>query len=325
MSGSKGIIKWLIVCGLLSTCTEKEPAPATSPTEASLYLDQILTFIETNSIYRKTIDWTAYRKDTKEKAAQAKTIAETYQAIEFAIKQLNDNHSYYRLANGRSVIYFDSPCPEFDNPPDVIPPPNIGYIRIPGFDGFVNGLAAEKEFAQSLQDKIKNQDHANLKGWIVDLRGNAGGNMNPMLVGVGPILGEGICGYFIDADERAYEYGYVNGARSFSEPLVANPYKLIKPNPKVAVLIGLTGSSGEAITGAFVGRPDTQFFGAHGTCGQTTGIQGVTLSDGAILGVAATFMADRNKNKFKGSILPDNKGDGTVNGAVTAAIEWLNN
>jgi len=37
-------------------------------------------------------------------------------------------------------------------------------------------------------------DRDDLIGWIVDLRGNGGGNMWPMLAGVGPVLGEGVVG-----------------------------------------------------------------------------------------------------------------------------------
>ena len=51
---------------------------------------------------------------------------------------------------------------------------------------------------QQIQDQIKIMDHPYNIGWIVDLRGNGGGNMWPMLAGIGPILGEGIAGYFID-------------------------------------------------------------------------------------------------------------------------------
>ena len=40
----------------------------------------------------------------------------------------------------------------------------------------------------------------NPKGWIVDLRGNTGGNMWPMLTGIGPILGDGTVGSFVAAD-----------------------------------------------------------------------------------------------------------------------------
>jgi C-terminal processing protease CtpA/Prc len=35
-------------------------------------------------------------------------------------------------------------------------------------------------------------DQGNLAGWIVDLRNNGGGNMWPMLTGIGSILGEGV-------------------------------------------------------------------------------------------------------------------------------------
>jgi len=313
----------LIVFGLLFGCSEHGVKPESTTTEASVYLDSILSFMESTSINRKTIDWTAFKKAVREKAVNARTIANTMQAIELALKMLNDNHSYYRLANGRSILYFDAPCPDSESPPDEVPPAGIGYVKVPAFDGFTNGHAQEIEFAQGLQDKIKAQDTANLKGWIIDLRGNGGGNMDPMLVGIGPILGEGVAGYFIDADERAYEFGYKNGARLYSSPLVLSPYTLREPNPKVAVLIGLTGSSGEAIATAFVGRPNTRLFGTHGTCGSSTGIRGTVLSDGAILGVAATYMADRNKNKFHGSIMPDETVSGGTEYVIKAAIDWL--
>ena len=44
--------------------------------------------------------------------------------------------------------------------------------------------------------------------WIVDLRGNYGGNIWPMIAGVGPVLGEGIIGWIVYNDseyEREYQ------------------------------------------------------------------------------------------------------------------------
>ena len=55
-------------------------------------------------------------------------------------------------------------------------------------------------FADAIQAAIRQADRAELAGWIVDLRGNTGGNMWPMLAGFGPVLGEGTAGFFIDPD-----------------------------------------------------------------------------------------------------------------------------
>jgi len=46
-------------------------------------------------------------------------------------------------------------------------------------------------FETGLQKIIGDLDRSHPAGWIVDLRGNVGGNMWPMLAGIGPVLGEG--------------------------------------------------------------------------------------------------------------------------------------
>ncbi len=53
-----------------------------------------------------------------------------------------------------------------------------------------------KKFASLLQREIKELDQNEIDNWIIDLRGNTGGNMYPMYLGLSPILGEGIGGYF---------------------------------------------------------------------------------------------------------------------------------
>ena len=113
----------------------------------------------------------------------------------------------------------------------------------------------------------------NPKGWIVDLRGNTGGNMWPMLTGIGPILGDGRVGSFVAADGNVtwfYQDGKTGtrnpaGLETVSLTLEDAPV-LMTPSSPVAVLVdSSTASSAEAITIAFHGRPDTRFFGsAHG-------------------------------------------------------------
>src|SRR5690348_5042975 len=45
-------------------------------------------------------------------------------------------------------------------------------------------------FETNLQRIIGDLDRYHPDGWVVDLRGNVGGNMWPMLAGIGPLLGE---------------------------------------------------------------------------------------------------------------------------------------
>ena len=90
--------------------------------------------------------------------------------------------------------------------------------------------------------------------------------MWPMLAGVGPLLGNGLVGEFIDkAGQVSGRWFYEDGkalldskvaAQVEGSPVVSTPTR------PVAVLIdGATGSSGEAIAIAFQGRRETRFFG----------------------------------------------------------------
>lgn len=321
----KSFFQLILLTSFMVTCSEAEETKISSAAE--MHLNEILKQMESNSINRKTINWEDVKNRTLQVAGQAKTIKDTYPAIRFALGELKDSHSFYKGVDGTYIFSNLEGC-NFDSPPDARPSPAIGYIRIPGFGGF-NSVSETNAFAQSLQLKIKNQDNPDLKGWLVDLRGNTGGNMWPMLSGIGPILGEGIAGYFIDPDNIASAYSYQNGIASLdgnSISVVSNSYSLIKPNPKVAVLIdGLTASSGEAIAIAFIGRPNTRLFGVKSSCGLTTANQSFTLSNGGLLFLTVSVMADRNKNKFGGPIVPDEMGGGSQEGAVTAAINWLSN
>jgi hypothetical protein len=292
---------------------------------AESYVNEIMDVMQKNSINRNTIDWPKVRTKAIQLAGTAKTIKETYASITFALGSLNDNHSFYKAVDG-TYLYNQATGCNVSSPPNAEVPANVGYVRIPGFSGF-SSTAETDAFALSLQTIIKNQDSPALIGWVVDLRGNTGGNMWPMLSGVGPVLGEGLAGHFIYPDNTANAYSYQNGAAALDGTVlssVPNFYTVIKPNPKVAVLIdGGTVSSGEAITIAFIGRANTRLFGMGPTCGKSTANAVFTLSNGALLVLTTSVMADRNKNKFGNTISPDETGFGGQSGAVKAAIDWL--
>lgn len=316
----KWLYRFILIVVALIGCG-KDPI-VEAPSEGEVYLNDILSFIEANSVNRTSIDWAEFRNSVLKKAPNVKSIAQTQQAIETAILLLNDHHSYYIRGN---IFFYDlNVCTWWTQPLDIKPPAGIGYVRVAGFDGTqTEGL----KFADSLQALIKKQDSPDLAGWIVDLRGNIGGNMSPMLAGIAPILNDTAAAQLIDADGKNYWYGSKDGKlyhSGFSYKLVTNPYRLINPKPKVAVLIDGANSAGEAVVSAFSGKPDARLFGAKGTCGRTTGILGSTLSDGAVLGIANTWMADRTNKIFKGPIFPDeiSKDNET---AIQDAVNWLLN
>ncbi|MBW8706929.1 hypothetical protein MBT84_45595 [Streptomyces sp. MBT84] len=142
---------------------------------------------------------------------------------------------------------------------------------------------------------------------MVDLRADTGGNMWPMLAVVGPILGDGEVGAFVDADGNNSVWSIKHGSPyadgkpagwSDGRPLAGSA-------PPVAVLTGKrTASAGEAVVVAFRGRPHTRFFGEQ-TFGVPTGNKPYRLSDGAVLILTEVKDADRTGRAYDAPIPPD--------------------
>lgn len=187
----------------------------------------------------------------------------------------------------------------------------IGYLELPGLRSGPKA-ATYGDTVHELLDRI---DDGTLRGCIVDLRRNTGGTVWPMLVGIGPLAGDGQLGAFASASGGA-DWSYdaaLGSAKSASYELakVAKPHPLRADLP-VAVLTGpLTAGAGEAIVVAFAGRARTRRFG-EGTRGLPTSNTQVPLADGALLVLTVTVHADRTGTRYDDVIPPDE----------TVAIDW---
>lgn len=318
----------LLLIGLLS-CTKEEPQ-VTISVAMQTYLDEIVSAMQANSINRKRIDWPNFKIKVNAQAQGAQTKAELYPAIELALTLLGDNHSSYVPAVGGIQLFGIRTVKCIDGPAAAVPTVStIGYLKVPATGtvdakGVQTGLFGAS-YAQALQDAIKAADKEGLQGWIVDLRGNLGGDSWAMLAGVGPILGEGLVGYFVDADSTysawSYEQGKAITSKSATIYSVSTPYILRKANPKVAVLTDqVTASAAEVIAVAFKGRANTRSFG-NPTCGLSTANISGRLSDGAVLSLAVSKMADRTRTVYGQTVLPDEQALSQT--AVDKAVEWL--
>ena len=309
----------LVAMGCGSRPTTPSPVAGPISALASNYLNEVIAIMQANSINRLSIDWTDFQSKVFASVPHAQSIADTYPAIQLALRLLGDMHSSYTTAAGQLFTSPQSaPC-QAPFPLTSTAPPDVGYVK-------VNSCCADPvPFLDDLQQQIRTQDSPNLVGWVVDLRGNGGGNMWPMLAGIGPVLGEGVAGYFVHPGGMSDDFEYVAGAAELAGLLIAkasNPYKLLRGNPKTAVLTDkITASSGEAIAVAFKNRPGTRSFGTL-TCGLSTANASHTLSDGAVLNLTDAVLADRTKVTYGGPILPD---ETIVDPAAVMprAIDWL--
>jgi len=317
--------KYLLIFLLLPvflSCEEEVPVISE---EAENFLNEVLDIMEQNSIKRKEIDWPAFRAEVSELVGAAQATSDTYGGIARALSLIDDKHSFFRtpfgsFITGSNALNCQAPIVGFPQLPE-----DIGYVRINSYSGASNDARAIS-FAEAIQNSIREQDSSIIKGWIVDLRGNGGGNMWPMLAGVGPILGQGVAGHFIDPNNNVTAWGYDNGKafiNLFTNTQINEPYQLINPSPKVAVLQDKqVASSGEAIAIAFIGRENTRSFGTE-SCGLSTSNNSYNLSDNSTLFLTTAFMADRDRNTFGNPVPVDQ--EASPQGIIDDAINWIEN
>ena len=287
-------------------------------------VEQVLDTMQQQSFKRDQIDWGSMRSQVLARAAGATKISDAYPALQLSLSMLNDSHSRYVGATG-SVIYYSSLSCSAPAAAQPALPANIGYVRL----GATSNTASDI-YAGAVQAAIRAADTDDTIGWIVDLRGNGGGSTYAMVAGVGPILGDGAAGSFVNLDGVKTEWGYRSGAPSATGAtsngsLVVIPstaYQLRRSNPRVAVLSDrANASAGESTLISFIGRPNTRVFGTP-SCGLSTGVAGLTMRDGAVLWLARSLMADRTGRQYGGAVLPDE----TITDQsqlIARAVQWL--
>jgi Peptidase family S41 len=290
---------------------------------ATTYLNEVLGLMQNNSINRARINWTDFRSQVFQRAQGAQIISDTYPAISVALGLLDDHHSFFTTPSGGFVANPSSrSCGAAATSTPTVPE-DVGYVKVTSFGGTDPGPVTA--FADSIQEQIRRADRASLVGWIVDVRGNTGGNMWPMVAGVGPVLGEGIAGFFIPPQGNFTPWSFQSGTASSGGSVIARTstvYELMTRDPKVAVLTdGRAASSGEAVVISFRRRANTRSFGGA-TCGLSTSNSTFRLTDGAMLLLTTAVMADRTQSPYGDVIVPDETiaGDAPV---VERAVAWL--
>ena len=292
------------------------------------FVDEAARIMRDHALVRDKVDFTKLIRDGRRIAGSATRPEQAYPAIRYMIAELGDHHSFF--FSREEIAHWKSGSSGGNDPvsmPSAREVDGFGYIRVPGFHS--GASAAKAAFAQHLQDDIGNMAASGVKGWVVDLRDNDGGNMFPMLAGLAPLFDQPVLGYLVDAAGHRDAWGVGTAGpqpRDADYVPVTHPATLRSGMP-IAVLFGRrTGSSGEIVILSFVRNSQTRSFGEP-SWGLTTGNGIFPLSDGSELRLASTHMADRTGRTYDGPVAPDVviKETGALNqdAALAAALEWL--
>lgn len=328
-----GCVLMLCACNVSATTLPIEPTSTPIPvptstltpspiplTEAQQYLSDALDIIQENALNSSKVDWTRVRPKLLKAAKDAKSPADTYKFIQYILGALSDRHSHFMTPDAAENMN-NSTTADYTAPTGKLIEGRLGYVAVFGF-------AAQKEeelnkYADEIQNIIINLSEQAICGWIVDLRSNSGGNMWPMIAGLGALIGEGQLGAFKDAKGQITNWSYRDGQTWIGDnpfAKVSHPEFVLNPDEiPIAVLIGSeTASSGEATALSFRGRPNTQFFGKP-SAGLTTSNQGYVLSDGALILLTTAIEVDRTGQEYGESIIPDV----STSNPEQDAVNWL--
>lgn len=284
--------------------------------DARTYLLTALDSMERTVLRGGEARWPAIRDSAVFMAEGAQRPYDTYPAIDWALKRAN-KHSFLQVSSPGAA--------------STLLAQGVGYIHVPQRGG------AAVELADSLHNAVRTLQDAGACAWIVDVRANGGGNMWPMLAGIGPLLGDTIVGSFGTTPTSAHWYykdgvsGTIasTGKLDTASRVTVAPVRLRDTSAPIAVLVDAgTGSSGEAVVIAFAKRPNTRSFGSP-SAGYATVNRGIRLADGANMVITTGYNADRAGQAYGDQLIPDSTvalpaGWPSPTDRVTvAAVHWL--
>jgi hypothetical protein len=290
-----------------------------APKNPGEYLRQGLDIIQENAFYSSKLDWPAERAKAQRMAAGATTFADTYPALTEVLRDLGDRHS--RFATPQQVNESSGGLlPE--GPPDGrVLTPAISLLHLPVVSGPQSSPGAHR-YVEAAEGVLRRSPGA--CGWVLDLRGNPGGNLVPIMLAAAPLLGEGDAVIVRDNDGKAHPFGYRNKKITYEGKEISGiegTMAPIAPPSAVAVLIDQdTASSAEFLLLAFHVRPETRTFGAD-TVGLTGGNGVFKMADGAQIVLTTTLAEDLRGRRYDGPVSPDE----AINPATAeaAAVRWL--
>ena len=305
-------------------------------TNASHQLNEALLLMQQHYYKKDNVQWDSLVQAARARLTVSSSCEEAYQTLDWCFRQLSEAHSFLMPAQ-KAAVYNNSPGLQQPNlrqlvgeiKGELMTDKGIAYLTVPWVG--TTDPAVCTYIADSLQHLIASLDAQGVSKWIIDLRQNSGGNCWPMLAGIGPLLGNGTCGYFVSGAEKV-PIGYTDGAAMQGRNVrcrVSFPaYKIKNSNSLVAVLTGPhTSSSGEIIALAFKGKAQATLYGEP-TAGFTTANTTYTLSDKSMLVLTVCQEADRFGRLVEGKIFPDEMitpdNHNSLDDAVkSAAIMWL--
>ncbi|PDP87251.1 hypothetical protein CQJ94_12195 [Glycomyces fuscus] len=285
------------------------------PPSPQRYADVALGLLA-GGYYAEGAEWEAARAEVLEAAENADAYADLHGVLAEAVDAAGGDHSFF-LTPEEAAAWTDTATSDF-RAPTVTVDGSIATIVVPELGSVSEEL--QQRYADAAVAGIA-EAAPDVCGWVVDLRGNTGGNMYPMLSGLSPLLPNGPAMHFRTASGTQTSVTVQDDGVGMHGSSVVSVAQTPKATGRpIAVLQDeLTASSGEAVLTAFRGLDQVASFGSE-SAGYTSANSVHTLYDGAELVLTNSVYVDRDGvNLDEEPISPDHPTDE----AEEDALRWL--
>ncbi len=354
------VLSSVLFVAFLGACVESVNSPLESTSKIDQTSQQLITpevlarrqlarsalaELKAQSLFSNDVDWVTIEQELEKQIANIQTDEDMKKPLRTALNHLRDPHGRYfykdqifaqftdwgneRNRDNRPIDQSTKRRFELEhNHHFELLGDQTGYVKI-------NGIFRGEDLNQQavyIRTNLEQLAKKGAKNWILDLRYNMGGNMHPMMAGLGPLLCNGVVGGEANAKGEIIGNWSMKAGNFYLREYNDIPLPVSEDIPcdaDVAVLISrYTVSSGEAVATTFKGRPNSIFFGEP-TGGLTTGTNWETIGEELIMSIAVSYYADRNNNVFKKNLQADEHISFSpelalnLDPAIIAAQNWL--
>ncbi|MFH0411042.1 S41 family peptidase [Corynebacterium sp. L4756] len=270
------------------------------------YGNSVLTMAETQGIHADSQEFARAKVEAQAAIESANTREELYEPLRKAVEAAGGKHSSLFTPEESAAQSEDI---ETDEQPTIKRQGGMVVATLPA----VNRNADVQAYADTIAEGVQNATCA-----VVDLRGNTGGDMGPMVAGLSPLLPDG--------DAMFFHSPYTESAVTVDGTSVSGGGTALSVEAEkntdipIAVLVDeKTASSGEATMLAFKGLENAVSFGQP-TAGFATANTVYDYPDGSYLMLTIAQDKDRNGQVYGDDpIAPDHQ----VDDAMASAQAWL--
>ena len=296
----KTIVYLLAALAIGATSCDNQSTPAG-------YVRHCVKLLDRDGLYADSPEWKAKKKEVLESAKTISTMDEAHKCVEEAGHVAGGKHTFLSPPVTDTTAY-----PEFAPEVEILED-GILHLVIPGHTGV---KVSDSLYVYKVYNFL--QEHLDAKGVIVDLRGNTGGNMGPMISAVSPLIPDGIILKFKSRDRTTpINLEYIVRTYQLSPDKIG---KIPSSTPVAVLTDGMTGSSGEATLLCFRGLDNAKTFGAP-SAGYASGNVTHTLADGYFLAITRSCDVARTGEVFCNDPIDP---DVATETPLEDAVEWIN-